>query len=264
LSAKHVVLRGVRVKLWRHIGAAPGGWATLPAIATVCCLGACTTATDIGTVHATPLADALALSKPVQDQAYVIAPTDDLTVRFYFNPQLDEDLRVRPDGKISLSLVGELTAAGKAPAALSDEITASYARYLAKPKAVVLVRRFANDRAFVAGEVYRPGLIDMNMGRETALQSIASAGGVTDNATLADVVVVRRVPDRDQPLVLEVNLLHVLDGTHPDEDIALLPNDLVYVPRSGAAATNLALKQYFWNNLNLSNSAGFTGVKTVP
>jgi len=252
------------VKLRRHIRAASGSWAALPAIATVCCLGACTTATDIGIVHATPLAEALAVSKPLQDQAYVIAPTDDLTIRFYFNPQLDEDLRVRPDGRISLSLVGEIAASGKTPAALSDEITASYARYLAKSKAVVLVRRFANDRAFVAGEVYRPGLIDMNMGRETALQSIASAGGVTDSATLADVVVVRRLPDREQPLVLEVNLLQVLDGTHPEEDVALLPNDLVYVPRSGAAATNLALKQYLWNNLNLSNSAGFTGVKTVP
>ena len=61
--------------------------------------------------------------------------------------------RVRPDGKISLSLVAELDAKGEAPEKLSQEITDAYARYLTKPSAVVIMRRFANAGAFIGGNV---------------------------------------------------------------------------------------------------------------
>ena len=231
-------------------------------IAVVClgCLAGCT-ASDPGFVTATPVSEVLAMTAKAEPQAYLIAPGDDITVRFYFNPQLDEDLRVRPDGKISLSLVGEVSAAGKTAEQLSSAITDAYAKYLVKPTAVVLVRAFGNARAFVAGEVRSPGLLDMQRGTQTVTQSIASSGGPTDSASLKDVIVVRRVPNRKEPVVMELDILHVLDGTEPQLDVMLQPDDLVYVPRSGIASINLALKQYFYNNFNAST--GFTAATTV-
>jgi polysaccharide biosynthesis/export protein len=212
------------------------------------------TATDVGTIKSIPLSEGLALSNKYENEAYVISDSDDLTVRLYFNPQLDEDLRVRPDGKISLSLIGELDAAGKSPDALSEEITQAYAKYLVKPKAVVLVRRFAAARAFITGQVKNPGIVDMNTGRQTVLQGIATVGGVTDTATLEDVILIRKLPDRQQPLVMELNLIHALEGTQIEQDVVLLPNDLIYVPRSGAASVNLAMQQYILNNIGASTS----------
>jgi polysaccharide export outer membrane protein len=212
------------------------------------------TATDIGTIQSTPFDQGLVLSRDLESQAYIISDNDELTVRFYFNPNLDEDVRVRPDGKISLSLVGELQAAGLSPDALSAEITQAYGKYLVKPTAVVLLRRFADARAFFAGEVNKPGIVDMNNGRQTVLQGIATVGGVTDNATLKDVVLIRRIPGRSQPIVMELNLIHALEGAETAQDVTLLPNDFIYVPRSGAASVNLAMHLYILNNLNLGTS----------
>jgi polysaccharide biosynthesis/export protein PslD len=196
-----------------------------------------------------------------EPKVYEIAPGDDVTVRFYYNPQLDEDLRVRPDGNISLSLIGEIPAAGKTVEQLSKDITQAYATYLVKPTAVVLVRAFGNARAFIAGEVRNPGLLDLQRGSQTITQSIASSGGPTDAASLTDVILVRRLPNSKEPVVMELDVTHVLNGREPQLDVTLQPNDLVYVPRSGIASINLALKQYIWNNFNAN--LGFSAVTTV-
>jgi polysaccharide export outer membrane protein len=242
-----------------RIGTAKVTSMVLAIVATVSLVGC--TASDPGTVKTISVDQGLALSSQYENPAYIIADSDDLTVRFYFNPQLDEDLRVRPDGKISLSLIGELTAAGKTPDALSAEITDAYGKYLVKPKAVVLVRRFAAARAFIAGQVKNPGIVDMNAGRQTVLQGIATAGGVTDSASLEDVILIRTLPDQQQPLVMELNLLHALEGKQAEQNVALLPNDLIYVPRSGVASVNLAMQQYILNNIGATTS--FTLQKTI-
>jgi protein involved in polysaccharide export with SLBB domain len=228
-------------------------------------LTGCTTASDISerTIIATPVDEGLALSKKAATPSYVIESGDDLTVRFYFNPQFDEDVRVRPDGKISLSPVGDLDAEGNTPYALSQKITTAFGQFLAKPTAVVVVRRFANARAFIAGEVHRPGLIDMQSGRQSVLQGIANSGGVTDSATLKQVILVRKLPNQTKPLVMQLNLINALDGTDPIQDVMLMPNDTVYVPRSGVASLNLAMRQYIWNNLNMSSYVGVQATKPL-
>ena len=198
-------------------------------------------ATSVGVSRATPLREFLTLSRSNQ-QAYRCVPGDQLTVRAYFNPQLDDDVQVRPDGNISLSLIGEVRAGGKTPAELSQEITQAYAQYFVKP---------------TAGELRNPGQLSLVTGPHTVLESLASSGGVTESGTLTHVILVRRLPQMKQPMVAELDLAEAISGSDPTQDVALMPNDLVYVPRSGAADLNLALKQYLWNNLNFSSSAGF-------
>jgi len=236
-----------------------------PLILIFLALTGCTTASDISerSIVATPVGEGLALSNKSATSSYVLGVGDDLTVRFYFNPQFDEDVRVRPDGKMSLSPVGDLDAAGKTPDTVSQEITNAFAKYLAKPTAVVVVRRFANERAFISGQVQHPGLIDMQSGRQSVLQGIADSGGVTDSATLKQVILVRKLPNQVKPLVMELNLVNALNGTDPIQDVMLMPNDTVYVPRSGAASLNLAMRQYLWNNLNMSTYGGVQGTSTL-
>jgi len=226
-----------------------GGWLL------IACVGGCATPADVGPpVNPMPLDQALALSAPEYNAPYVLAAGDQITVRFFYNPQLDEDLTIRPDGNISLSLIGGLAAGGKSPKQLSQEITQAYGKYLVQPTAVVLVRSFANARVFVAGEVTHPGLIDMSHGYQTALESIASAGGFLETSDLNDVILVRRVPGRPEPIVVQLALAKAAQGADPRQDVRLLPNDLIYVQRSGLASLNLATRLFIWNNFNASTS----------
>ena len=215
----------------------------------------------VSAVQTTPIDHVLVASTPFENDHYLVQAGDDMTVRFYYNPQLDEDVRVRPDGKISLSLIGEMPAEGKTVEKLSWDITEAYRQYLLKPNANVVMRRFANARAFFEGEVAHPGIVDMNTGPQTVTQGISSSGGITDRGSLTDVVLVRRLPNTE-PMVVKLNILTALDGTDKRQDLRLMPNDVVYVPRSGLANVNLAIQEFLLNNLNLGT--GFSASKTVP
>jgi polysaccharide export outer membrane protein len=213
-------------------------------------------ATSVGVSKATPLPRFLSMSRASTAQVYRLTAGDQLTTRFYFNPQLDEDVQVRPDGNISLSLIGEVRAAGKTAGELSAEVTKAYAQYFVKPTAVVIVRGFNGYRVFTAGELRNPGQLNLVAGARTVLESLAASGGVTESATLTHVILVRRLPEHKEPIVAELDLADALSGSDSTQDVPLMPNDFVYVPRSGAADLNLAMRQYLWNNLNMSTNAG--------
>jgi protein involved in polysaccharide export with SLBB domain len=213
------------------------------------------TAVSVGVHDSAPIKDMVDSERTLHSQLYAIKPGDDITVRFYYNPQLDEDLRVRPDGRISLSLVGELTAAGKLPEQLSSDITTAYSHYFVKSNAVVILRHSADDVVFIAGEVRAPQQISIEQGPRHVLDCLAISGGVTDNATLRSVILVRRSTDRQHPLVTELDLSDALSGSDSAQNLVLLPGDLIYVPKSGLADTNLAIHLFLLNNLNLSTGA---------
>jgi polysaccharide export outer membrane protein len=219
------------------------------------CFGAGCTELSVSVVRPTPLPRLLAASRAYGLQAYRLLVGDQLTTRFYFNPQLDEDLQIRPDGNISLSLIGELRAVGKTAAELSAEITKAYAQYFVKPTAVVIVRQFSGHRVFTAGELRNPGQYSLLTSARTVLESLAASGGVTDNGTLTHVILIRRLPNSNQPMVAELDLADALSGEDPSQDVTLMPNDFVYVPKSGAAGFNLAMQQYLFRNLNLATGA---------
>ena len=201
------------------------------------------------------VADLVRRSGPYNAQQYRLVPGDQLTTRFYFNPQLDEELRVRPDGSISLSLIGDLPAAGKTVAQLSADITQAYSRYFVKANAVVIVREFSDHRVFTAGELRQPGQFSLLSGARTVLESIATSGGLTDEASLSKVILIRRLPGEQAPVVAQLDLESALSGEDPTQDVRLMPNDFLYVPKSGVADVNLAMHQYVFRNLNLSTSA---------
>jgi len=86
---------------------------------------------------------------------YIIQAGDQLDIKFFYNPELNDSVTVRPDGKISLQLVDEVQAAGQTPAQLDDFLTEKYAKELRKPVITVIVKSFASQRVYVGGEVNR-------------------------------------------------------------------------------------------------------------
>ena len=178
---------------------------------------------------------------------YRIQPDDQMDVKFFYNPELNESVAVRPDGRVSLQLAHEILAAGLTPAELAQALKKSYARELNQPEITVIMRSFTGQRIYVDGEVNKPALVPLAAAM-TVLQSISVAGGLKESAQSSETVIIRRGPE-GKPMVFAVDLTRVLDGTDTGQDVALMPFDVVYVPRSPIANVNVWVDQYLRRNL---------------
>jgi len=170
-----------------------------------------------------------------------LGPGDGVDIKFFYNPELNDSQTVRPDGKIALQLVGEVTAQGKTPAELRDELKNLYAPQLKNPEVVVIVRALVDRRVYVGGEVKTPGLLPLP-GRLTALEAIMQAGGFDPKtACVSNVVVIRHKDGKRYGGT--INFKEALQGRNGNP-FYLEPNDIVYVPRSTIAKVNLWIDQY--------------------
>jgi len=211
-------------------------------------------------VRETPLNDLIEQSAQLSAKGYRIEVGDVLTVRFYFNPELDFDVPVRPDGSISLSLIGDVAAAGHSTQDLSASITAAYKDHLNNPSATVIVRSPTGHRVFVTGEVNYPGIFGLQ-GTETVLSALAMAGGLGDRGSFKQIVIIRRLPEHPAPMVAVLNLKRALDGSDPRQDVRIYVNDIIYIPRTGSAQTNVVLQNLIWGKAPVSGyaSVGYSG-----
>jgi len=171
---------------------------------------------------------------------YRLQPGDTLDVKFDYVPELNETVKVRPDGYISLPRVGEIRVQGLTAPELTAEIRARYAAVVRQPEATVIVREFAVQQVFVGGEVASPGVVPLH-GQVTALQAILSTGGPRTTARLSDVVLLRYLGN-NQAEVRRLDLRKVVEGK--EQDAVLRPFDVVFVPRSRIARVGLFVEQY--------------------
>lgn len=187
--------------------------------------------------------------------AYVLRPGDRLDVKFFYNPELNEAVTIRPDGRISLQLVGEQQAAGLTPMDLERQLEEAYSRDLKTPEVSVIVTDVNGYAVYVDGEVGTPGPVSIEGGM-TVLEVISRAGGFSEDARRNDVILIRRMPNRE-PQVAVLNLDAAINGSDLAQDVRLQPHDIVYVPRTAIADLNQFMAQYFRNNLPLPFSFGY-------
>lgn len=185
---------------------------------------------------------------------YRIQPGDQLDIKFFYNQELNEQITVRPDGRISLQLAKEITAAGMTPAQLNVLLTNTYAVDLENPEIAVIVRSFSAQRVYVDGEVNKPGLVTL-VGPMTVLQTISQAGGLKDSARLNEVIIIRRATDNNF-INMVVNLENMIDGTDKNQDIVLHPSDIIYVPKSHIANVNQWIDLYIRKNVPIPLGIG--------
>ena len=175
-------------------------------------------------------------------QPYLLHVGDVLDIKFFHMPELNETLPIRPDGKISLQLVDEVTAAGLTPAELDALLTQRYAGSLDNPELTVIVRTFTSQRVYVGGEVHAPTMLPLAAGM-TALQAIIQAGGLKSSAELKNIVIIRNQGTRT-PKLISLNLEAPSAGEGVANHMALQPGDIVMVPKSGIARLNQFVDQY--------------------
>lgn len=164
---------------------------------------------------------------------YYLRSGDNIAVKFFNHPELSETVPIRPDGNISLQLVDDVKAEGLTPEELDAVLTEAYAIHLNNPEISVIVQGFKGQEIYVAGEVYRSGVIEMK-GRMNALQAIFDSGGFKDDARISDVVIISRSPE-NKPVARKVNLKKALKGKLLENEYLLRPFDIVYIPKTRLA-----------------------------
>jgi polysaccharide biosynthesis/export protein len=173
-----------------------------------------------------------ALTKPVAASSatgvvtpddYVIGAEDVIAVLFWREPEMSGDLTVRPDGKITLPLIGELVAVGHTPDALRAEIQKASTKYLADANVTVVVRQINSRRVFITGQVTKPGAFPLSSLR-TVMQLIALAGGLNEYADGDHITIMRGTQ------LFKFNYKAVSKGRSLEQNIPLQPGDTVIVP----------------------------------
>jgi polysaccharide biosynthesis/export protein len=160
--------------------------------------------------------------------AYAIGIGDVLEVSVWKNPDLSATVPVRPDGRISVPLLGDVQAAGMTPLALKATLTDGYKEYVTAPGVSVVVKEIHSRKIYVTGEVTHPGTFDLEP-RGKLMQALALAGGLTPYAK-GRVVVLRDGRDGRQEKRMEVDLKSIINGRKPEDNLLLQPGDTLIVP----------------------------------
>lgn len=201
---------------------------------------------------------------------YLLSYGDDLEIRFVNYRNLNQIVRIRPDGFISLTYVKAIAAAGKTPEALENELTARYKEYLRHPELtlsvrgyssnnvrvgsrllpagllasdpVVSLRSFASPQVFVGGEVVRPGVIAFRSNM-TVMQALVEVGGYKPSGELRNVIILRK--SGASGVLMRRNLLTDLtEGT--TNDMILAPSDVIVLPKTTISSVAEVVDQYVY------------------
>lgn len=160
---------------------------------------------------------------------YVIGSEDVLEIAVWKNAELTKVVNVRPDGKISLPLIGDVAAAGLTPVELHDAIVSRLKEYQDTAIVSVIVNSVNSYRIFMLGEVKTPGTYQLKT-KTTVIQAIALAGGFTQYASRNKMVIIRKSPD-GRGVRIPVPFDDIVQSDEStDKNLYLLPGDTIFVP----------------------------------
>jgi polysaccharide export outer membrane protein len=159
--------------------------------------------------------------------AYNLQPGDNIEVSVYGEKDLERKLMVRPDGKFSMPLAGEIVAAGRTVADIQTELTGKFQKYIPEAVVTVSVTGIDGNRVYIIGQVGKPGAFVMNPALNV-LQALSLAGGTTPFAAVNDIIVIRGT-GADQK-VIRFPYDEIKRGKALTQNIQLVSGDVVIVP----------------------------------
>jgi polysaccharide export outer membrane protein len=200
-------------------------------LALVACLASAAAPAE---VHPTPAAAKIAASPQAATESapspfpdYLIAPGDVLRIAVWREPELSVETSVRLDGRITVPLLGDLMAAGRAPNDLAAEIQSKLSRFLEVPQVTLAVSQTVSARFYMLGEVAKPGVYPIPS-RVTILQALALAGGFREFAKKESLLIIRQKADHQ--IAIPFNFKDVEAGVKLDQNIFIEPGDTIVVP----------------------------------
>src|SRR5579862_2957774 len=171
--------------------------------------------------------DRLLPSAPsISPDTYLIGASDSLNVTVWKETALSGEVLVRPDGMISMPLLGDVHAAGLTPLQLATEVETKLKKFIQSPNVTVEIRQIHSKVIYMLGEVGKKGPIDLTPGM-TLLQAISSAGGLTDYANSKKIYILRTSSGKQEKVPV-----HYKEALKGDSalNLALQPGDTIVVP----------------------------------
>lgn len=190
-------------------------------------LSACSSVSDLPEATTRP-----SLTTDVNDYQYLIGPGDNLSIYVWRNPEISGSFIVRPDGKVTTSLVEDIDVAGRTPTMLAREIEEELAQYINNPRVTVSVTRFNgpfSEQVRVIGEATNPSAINYTE-HMTLLDLMIAVGGLTEFANGNDAKLVRVVNGRQTSYSLAIDDL-IREGDI-EKNVDILPGDIVIIPEA--------------------------------
>jgi len=158
---------------------------------------------------------------------YLISPADELDISVWKEVDLQKQVLVRPDGKLSFPLVGHIQAAGKTPEEVEQKITERLKKYIPNPVVTVTLIKVAGNKIYVIGKVDKPGEYNVG-GYVNVMQAISLAGGLTTYASTNNIKILRL--ENGKQIALPFKYSQVEDGDNLEQNIQLKTGDVVIVP----------------------------------
>ena len=178
---------------------------------------------------------------PEPQPEYRLRANDELDIKFLYQPEMNEHVPIRPDGKISLPSVGELAVVGMTPLELEKVIVEKSSTHLRDPEVTVVVTRLSEDRVYIGGEVMKPGFIPLRPDM-TLLQAVLQSGGFKRSAKLESVLLLTPAAGGTFSAA-RVDMQQVVEDGVP-ERIRLHPDSVVFVPQTWISEANDVVDMY--------------------
>ncbi len=189
---------------------------------------------------AEPVPAAPAQAAPIGSE-YVIGDDDEFKITVWQNPDLDSEVVVRPDGRISFPLVGDVIAKGQTISQLRDTITLRLTEFLKSPQVNISIKKMGGSRIIILGEVGKPGIYTVTRAK-TVFEAIVLAGGPSPHAVLSSVIVIRNVLT-SKPQAQRLNLVKLFQNKNMSQNFVLQPEDVIFIPRRFIADVNYFVSQ---------------------
>jgi len=208
-----------------------------------------------------PPAPQIGLGPPEDQPAYRLQPGDVIELHILSNPELNEQVVVAPDNRVTFQYAPGLIAGGRSLQQVTDSLNQIYGTNTKNDLQVVL-RSQVGTRVYVTGEVQLPSEVVAN-GQISALSAISRAGGFKVTAQRGEVVLMRR-DEQNHPHLYALDLLAAMKGKDANADVLLQPYDVIYVPRDRVSNASLVLERIrnavpigvnygFYTNINSPN-----------
>jgi polysaccharide export outer membrane protein len=172
------------------------------------------------------------LTTNVNDYQYLIGPGDNLTIFVWRNPEISGSFIVRPDGKVTTSLVEDVEVSGRTPTMLARQLEEQLSTYINNPRVTVSVSRFQgpfSEQVRVIGEATNPSAINYTENM-TLLDLMISVGGLTEFASGNNAKLVRVI--EGQQTTFEINIEALIKDGDISENIDMLPGDIIIIPEA--------------------------------
>jgi polysaccharide export outer membrane protein len=172
------------------------------------------------------------ITTSVDDYQYIIGPGDNLSIFVWRNPDISGSFVVRPDGKVTTSLVEDIDVSGKTPTALARQLEEQLGKYINNPRVTVSVGGFRgplSEQVRVIGEATNPSAVNYTE-KMTLLDLMISVGGLTEFASGNNAKLVRMVAGVQK--TFEIRIDDLIKNGEIEENVDMLPGDIIIIPEA--------------------------------